>query len=96
MKYFFEQIVRARKALGLTQSDVARKLGMRQGHLSRIEQGKVDIRLSNFLDIARLLGLEVMLVPRQVKPVIEQLLRGDEPSETRTLPQRLLDEEEHS
>lgn len=96
MNSFYDDLYEARKALGLTQSDVARKLSMRQGHLSRIEQGKVDIRLSNFLDIARLLGLEVMLVPRQAKPVLEQLLKGKTDAESRSLPQRLLDEEESS
>ncbi|MEO6991010.1 MAG: helix-turn-helix transcriptional regulator [Candidatus Baltobacteraceae bacterium] len=75
-------LVAARKQLGLTQTQAARRLGMPNSHLSHIERG-ADLRVSTLLDIARLLKLEPMLVPKSQVPSVRALL-GDsaEPNET--------------
>ena len=42
---------------------IGRKLGLPQSHISRIEQGLTDPRLSTITDMARLLDQELVLVP---------------------------------
>lgn len=48
---------------------------MPQSHISKIESGKVDIKASSLVEIARALDLEFMLVPRNLVPTIEALSR---------------------
>ena len=43
--------------------------------MSKIERGTVDPQLSNLLEIARALGLELMLVPKRLVPAIRALTR---------------------
>lgn len=52
-----------RERQGLSQGELARRLGVAQSNLSRIEHG-ADMRMSTLLDIARVLQLEPMLVPK--------------------------------
>lgn len=53
-------------------------MGIPQSHLSRLEAGKVDLRTSSLVELARLLDLEVMLVPRTWVPAVRKLTEGDE------------------
>lgn len=69
----------ARKSRGLSQSQLAGMLGATQSHVSNVEAGKVDIRTSNLVELARLLDLEVMLVPRQWVPAVRMLMQDDHP-----------------
>lgn len=55
----------ARVAKKLSQRELADKLGIPQSHLSKIETGQVNIKLASFVEMARHLEFEVMLVPRQ-------------------------------
>lgn len=64
-----------RKASRLSQQRVARMAGATQAALSRIERGIADPSLSTVLEIAHALGLELRLVPRQMVPAIDILLR---------------------
>ncbi|HDR15408.1 MAG TPA: XRE family transcriptional regulator [Desulfobacteraceae bacterium] len=68
----------ARKAKGLTQGALGAKMGLPQSHISEIEAGKVNMRLSSFLEMARFLDLEPVLVPRALTPAVRSLLSGDE------------------
>ena len=65
-----------RQAKGLSQRELSARAGVPQGHISKIEAGAVDLRLSSLIDLARALGLEVMLVPRKHVPAVETILRG--------------------
>jgi transcriptional regulator with XRE-family HTH domain len=67
-------IAAARKAKGLTQDAIGRQMGVPQSHLSRLEAGKVDLRTSNLLELARLVDLEVVLVPRNCLPAVRKLM----------------------
>lgn len=67
----------ARRAAGLTQKDVAARLGFRQSQISIIECGEVDPRLSTVVDLARAVGHELLLVPRDLVAVIESLVTAE-------------------
>lgn len=69
-----------RRAKGLSQRDLGAAAGLPQSHLSRIESGAVDLQLSSLLELARLLELDVTLVPRKSLPALKALLRGDAPA----------------
>ena len=49
-----------------------------QSHISRIENGAVDPRLSNMVKIARALGLDPMLIPGRALPAVLGVLRDPE------------------
>lgn len=63
----------ARKAKGLTQKELGAKIGLPQSHISQIEAGKIDIRLSSLLELARLLDLEPMFIPRPLVPAVRAI-----------------------
>lgn len=65
----------ARKAKGLSQAALAKRAGVPQSHISRIETAGVDLRLSSLAELARALDLELMLVPRKAVPAARSLLR---------------------
>ena len=63
-----------RKSKRMSQLALAGKVGIPQSHLSRIETGNVNIKLASFVEIARTLDLEVMLVPTQDAETIKRLI----------------------
>jgi len=69
------QLVKARKTKGLSQGQLTGKLGFPQSYLSSIENGKHDVRLSTFIELARILDLEVVLAPRQLSPAVKQMIQ---------------------
>lgn len=70
---FAKKIQAARKVKGLTQGELGAKMGLPQSHISQIESGKIDIRLSSLLEISRLLDLEPMLIPRPMIPAVRAI-----------------------
>ncbi len=68
-----DQIRQAREAKGLTQSDLGSRIGQPQSAVSRIERGG-DLRLSTLLEMARVLELEPMLVPKSLIPAVQALV----------------------
>ena len=58
----------ARKAEGLSQKALSDRIGLTQAQISRFENGKSDPRLSSLVEVARGLGVEVMLVPTDAVP----------------------------
>jgi HTH-type transcriptional regulator / antitoxin HipB len=67
------QLKRAREGKGLSQRTLADRVGIPQGHLSRIENGTVDLQTSTLFQIARALDLELTLIPRQALQAVEAL-----------------------
>jgi predicted transcriptional regulator len=63
-----EELTRRRKAAGVTQMDVARKIGSNQSHISDIETGKVDPTLRILMRYARAIGTRI-----RVEPVMDQV-----------------------
>ena len=80
MNYLTEHIARAlrqaRETKKLSQRELGRKAGVPQGHISRIENGAVDLRISSLVALARVLDLEIELVPRRVQPAVRSLVRS--------------------
>ena len=83
MNVIIEQLKAARQAMDLTQSEVGKKLGLPQSHVSKIEQGGTDPRLSTVSDMARVLDQELVLVPRQLLSQVRALLQGEKEHERR-------------
>jgi transcriptional regulator with XRE-family HTH domain len=79
MAYSTEQMVKdlkaAREAKGLSQRALSELVGVPQSHISKIERGGVNLRLSSFVEIARALNLEVMLVPRKNLSAVRSITR---------------------
>lgn len=71
-----EAIKNARKAKGLSQTSFGELIGVPQSHVSKIEKGGVDIKLSSLIQIARALDLEVKLVPKKALPAVESIVAG--------------------
>jgi HTH-type transcriptional regulator/antitoxin HipB len=74
MRYIQEQIRQAREAKQLTQSELGRLVGQPQSSISRIERGG-DLRLSTLLEMARILDLEPMFVPKRLVPAVQALIQ---------------------
>lgn len=71
-----------RKAAGLTQTELARQLGMRQEALSRFESGRgTDFSAARLLKLLHALGLGLDFVPLDRRPTLDDTLlerrRGD-------------------
>lgn len=81
MKSISEQLKIARKDKKWSQAKLAQYVGSIQAHISKIEKGDVDLRLSSLQEIARILGLEVMLVPAPLQAHLQSIINGEEPSQ---------------
>ncbi len=71
-----------RVALALSQRALSNKTGIPQSHISRIEQAEVDLKTSSLVELARVLELEVMLVPRELKGIVAGIIAGDSLEQT--------------
>lgn len=80
MTYANEEIINALKsargAKGLSQRALAARTGVPQSHISKIESGNADIRLSSLIELARALELELKLVPRKAVPAVDSVVRS--------------------
>lgn len=70
----------ARLAKGISQRALSDLSGVPQSHISKIENGGVDLRVSSLVELARVLGLELTLVPRKSVPAVNSVVRNTEPS----------------
>jgi transcriptional regulator with XRE-family HTH domain len=75
----------ARRRKRLSQRALSAKIGVPQSHISKIESGQVDLKASSLIELARVLDLEIMLVPRNLVPAIEALSRPIENPEEKPL-----------
>lgn len=72
MRSIQDQIRGAREAKGFTQAEFGLRLGQPQSSVSRIERGG-DVRLSTLFEMARILDLEPMLIPKRLVPAVQAL-----------------------
>ena len=69
----------AREAKGMSQRDLSGRARVPQAHISKIESGAVDLRVSSLVALARALDLEMMLVPRKALGAVQSIVRSSEP-----------------
>ncbi len=69
------ELARARKASGLTQAQLALRSGVNRMTVGRIEAG-FDPRLSTIQELARAMGMDLMLVPRELRPDVERFVQS--------------------
>jgi transcriptional regulator with XRE-family HTH domain len=72
---FLQALIGARRARGWSQRELASKVGLPQVHISAIETGKVSPRFGTLLDLVRVLGFDLMLVPSPLVPAAQALVR---------------------
>ena len=77
--HFLRSLKAARLKRAYTQQRVAEQLGVKQGYVSDLEKGQHDPRLSTVLEWSRLLGYELMLVPKEFVLTVGEIL-GEENS----------------
>jgi transcriptional regulator with XRE-family HTH domain len=68
-------LVAARQQRGWSQVELGRRVGLPQVHISGIETGKVVPRFDTLLDLVRVLGYDLLLVPRSLAPAAQALIR---------------------
>jgi transcriptional regulator with XRE-family HTH domain len=80
MSYVTEQILQslreARVRKGFSQRDLSARSGVPQSHISKIESGGVDLRISSLIALARVLDLELLVAPKKSVPAIKSIIRG--------------------
>ncbi|AZO41389.1 XRE family transcriptional regulator [Mesorhizobium sp. M7D.F.Ca.US.005.01.1.1] len=64
----------AREQSGLSQRDLSARIGVPQSHISKIENGGTDLRLSSLVELARALDYELVLVPRKALAAVEAVV----------------------
>lgn len=72
---FGEALKKRRKEMGYSQSVLAERSGLTQPQVSALERG-ANMRMDTALLLARTLGHEIVLVPRELLPATEALLAG--------------------
>jgi transcriptional regulator with XRE-family HTH domain len=75
-----EQLKQAREHKGLSQRALSKLAGVPQSHISKIENVGVDLRVSSLIELARVLDLELTLVPRKSVSAVRAVTRSGEPS----------------
>ena len=59
--YYAEVLKNARKTAGLTQQQLAEKIGKKREYVAMLEKGETDMQLSTFLLISNAVGLKFSL-----------------------------------
>lgn len=82
MSYVTEQILaslrQARVRKGFSQRELSARSGVPQSHISKIESGGVDLRMSSLIALARVLDLELFVVPKKSVPAIKSIIRSSQ------------------
>ncbi len=80
MNYKSENLItqarEVREASGTSQRALSDRAGLTQSHISQIEGGKIEPGLSSFIDMARALDLELILVPKKLVPAVLGLVKA--------------------
>lgn len=78
MNYVTTQILqslrKARISKGISQRELSVLSGVPQSHISKIESGQVDLRVSSLIALARVLDVELFLAPKKFIPAIQSIM----------------------
>jgi transcriptional regulator with XRE-family HTH domain len=89
-----QQIKEARMKRGWGQRELGAAVGLPQPHISAIESGDIVPRFDTLLDIVRVLGLDLLLVPRSLVPAVQSLILAQKGPESVEKPLYAADDEE--
>jgi transcriptional regulator with XRE-family HTH domain len=70
-----EELRAERQRRGWSQAELGRRVGLPQTHISGIESGKIVPRFDTLLDLVRVLGYDLPMVPRSLVPIVQALIR---------------------
>ncbi len=59
--YYAEVLKNARKSAGITQQQLAAKIGKKREYIALLEKGETDMQLSTFLKLSQAVGLKFTL-----------------------------------
>ena len=59
--YYAEVLKNARKSAGITQQQLAEKIGKKREYVAMLEKGETDMQLSTFIMISEAVGLKLSL-----------------------------------
>ena len=76
------ELIEARRRRAWSQTELGERLGLPQTHISGIETGKIVPRFDTLLDIVRVLGRDLLIVPRELVPAVQSLIRSHRHSQT--------------
>lgn len=76
MSKIFEELRLARRTSGLTHEHLAQRAGVSRMTVQRTEAGKIDPRVSTLLTLARAMGMDIMLVPKSLRPELEHFVQS--------------------
>src|ERR1035438_4684499 len=71
------ELVAARHKRGWSQAELGRRAGLPQMHVSSIETGKMAPPFDPLLGRVRVLGGDLLMVPRSLVPAVQALIRDD-------------------
>jgi len=71
-----QQLGKIREELDLSQSTLASRSGLSRMTVVRTENEQIDPRLSTVVVMARALGFNIMLVPRELAEPLEEFIRA--------------------
>src|SRR5437660_12558352 len=69
------ELIEGRHQRGWSQAELGQRSGLPQMHISGIETGKIVPRFDTLLDLVRVLGYDLLLVPRSLLPAVQALIR---------------------
>ncbi|MCK5644813.1 MAG: helix-turn-helix transcriptional regulator [Gammaproteobacteria bacterium] len=75
-QHISQKLKKSREDIGLSQRELSARAGVPQSHISKIESGNVDLRLSSLVTISRVLELELVLIPRKYLPAVNSIVDG--------------------
>jgi HTH-type transcriptional regulator / antitoxin HipB len=70
-----EELRAERQTRGWSQAELGRRVGLPQMHISGIESGKIVPRYDTLLELVRVLGFDLLMIPRSLVPVAQALIR---------------------
>ncbi len=77
-EHIVDSLKQARERMTLSQRSLSDKSGVPQSHISKIENGDVDLRVSSLIALARALDLELTLVPKKTIPAVQSIVRTNQ------------------
>jgi transcriptional regulator with XRE-family HTH domain len=69
------ELKQARLARRWSQRELGGRLGLPQMHISGIESGKIVPRYDTLIELVRILGRDLLMVPRALVPAVQSLIR---------------------